>query len=267
MKETFSYEMVGDSAFLPHSERILSPFFASRSVGVRLNKVFPGDRGTVAVGAFNDWYEKDITYSDSAWDVTARLTGVPVWSSGGRRFVHVGWAWRYQGADEGVIRYKGAPESHVADNFVDTGSIPASHANHFGAEVLVNEGPVSLLGEYITAQVSSREAGDPSFSGWYLTASWVVTGETRGYDRNVGYARKVVPARRFGAVELVGRYSAVDTSDQAIDGGNMGKWLAQVSYYPTRRMRICVATGKTTLDKGGLTGQTTQTLARVQWIY
>ena len=267
MKEAFSYEMVGDSAFLPHSERILSPFFASRSVGVRLNKVLPGNRATVAVGAFNDWFVKDLSYSDSGWDVTARVTGVPMWSREGRRFLHLGGAWRYQGADQGVLRYKGQPESHVSDNFVDTGDIPASHANHFGAEALWNEGPVSILGEYITAQVSSREADDPSFSGGYLTVSWVLTGETRPYDRNVGYARKVVPARRWGAIELIGRYSVVDVNDRAIDGGDLGKWLASVSYYPTRRMRISVATGRTTLDRSGLTGKTTQTLARVQWIY
>ena len=111
------------------------------------------------------------------------------------------------------------------------------------------------------------EPRDPSFSGWYVTGSWVVTGETRGYDQRVGYARKVVPTRTWGAIELVGRYSAVDGSSRSIDGGYMGKWLAAVNYYPTTRMRISVGTGQTTLDRNGITGKTFQTLARVQWIY
>ena len=42
-KETFSYEMVGDAANLPQHERLLSPFFVSRNVGVQLsNSVLDG---------------------------------------------------------------------------------------------------------------------------------------------------------------------------------------------------------------------------------
>jgi phosphate-selective porin OprO/OprP len=267
MKETFSYEVVGDLAFAPYLERIQTPFIVTRSVGVRLNKVLAGERATVAAGAFNDWYDKGIPYTESAWDFTARVTGLPVWDNDGRRFLHLGGAWRYQGADQGVVRFKGQPESHVASNYVDTGNIPALHANDVGAEVFWNEGPMSVLGEYIASRVSSVEARDPAFSGWYVTGSWVVTGETRPYDRNVGYARKVTPSRRGGAVELAARYSAEDLTDQSIDGGRMTKWFAGVSYYLNQRWRFNLGQGWTTLDKNGITGKTTQTLARVQWVY
>jgi phosphate-selective porin OprO/OprP len=272
MKPTMGYEMVGDSANLPQSERILGVFLPSRSVGVRFNRTFPRDRATLAVGAFNDWYEKDISYKDSAWDVTARATGVPLWANDGRRFLHIAGSWKYQGADKGVVRYKGAPESHVADNFVDTGEIAALHANHIGAELLWNEGPVSVLIDAVTARVTTPLAGIAltpghfSFGGGYLTASWIVTGETRAYDRSVGYARRVVPSRRWGAIELVGRYSMIDTTDGSIDGGVMGKWFASVSYY-TRRWRMSIGSGQTSLDRAGVTGKTWLTLARAQWVY
>jgi len=39
-KETFDYERVGDIANLPQQERILSPFFVSRNIGMRLSQVF-----------------------------------------------------------------------------------------------------------------------------------------------------------------------------------------------------------------------------------
>jgi hypothetical protein len=35
LKQTFAYEMVGDAANLPQSERLLTPFFKSRDLGVR----------------------------------------------------------------------------------------------------------------------------------------------------------------------------------------------------------------------------------------
>jgi hypothetical protein len=109
IKETFAYEMVGDAANLPHLERLLNPFFTSRNIGLRLNKVIANERATLAIRAFNDWFVKDLDYDDSGWDVTGRVTALPVWVNDGRRFLHVAGAWRYVGADNGLLRYRGRP--------------------------------------------------------------------------------------------------------------------------------------------------------------
>lgn len=55
----------------------------------------------------------------------------------------------------------------------------------------------SLTAEYNEAQVDSPETGDPQFRGYYVTGSWVITGEHRPYDRKVGYARRVLPTGRW----------------------------------------------------------------------
>jgi phosphate-selective porin OprO and OprP len=202
------------------------------------------------------------------------VTALPVWNESGRRFLHVGGTWRYVGADDGLVRYRGRMESNVSDYFVDatlegvdTGGIPADHANHWGAELLWNQGPVSVLGEYAEAQVSSVEANDPQFRGYYATASWVVTGEHRPYDKKVGYARRVMPAHRWGALELIARYGIVDCTDKGIDGGYMKKWFVAANWWATRRWRFSLGYGQGTLDKDALVGKTDQTLARVQWIF
>jgi phosphate-selective porin OprO/OprP len=273
VKESFVYEMIGDAANLPHLERLLSPFFTSRNIGLRLNKTVFEERMTLSAGVFNDWWAKDLAYDESGWDVTARLTGLASWSDSGRRFLHLGTAWRYVGADDGLLRYRGRPESNVTDYFVDTtldvdtGGFPASHANHWGAELLWNEGPVSFLAEYAAAFVSSIEAEDPVFDGYYLTGSWVLTGEHRSYDRKVGYARRVLPEGFWGAVELIGRYGIVDLNDKGIEGGRMEKWFTAVNWWATRRWRFSVGFGESTLDRFGLVGETSQVLTRVQWIY
>ncbi|MFD2431360.1 porin [Sphingobium scionense] len=49
-KETFSYEMVGDSANLPHSERVLTPFFVSRNFGVRFVQVLGANKAATFSG-------------------------------------------------------------------------------------------------------------------------------------------------------------------------------------------------------------------------
>ena len=248
-KENFVYEMVGDAANLPHVERLMSPFFVSRNIGLRWNRTAAAERMTLSLGVYNDWFTTDPTWEDSGTTVAGRVTGLPWMDASGRRFLHLAGAFRRNGADEGTIRLKGRPESNVTDNYVDTGSIPASHANQYGLEALWNEGPVSLTAEYDESHVDSPETGDPQFRGWYVTGGWVLTGEHRPYDRKVGYARRVIPRGRWGAVELFARYGLVDLTDKGIDGGYLKKWYAGVNWWANRRIRISAGYGRATLDR------------------
>jgi phosphate-selective porin OprO/OprP len=265
-KETFSYEMVGDAANLPHSERVLSPFFVSRNFGARVLHVFGADkRATLSAGAYNDGWDIN-SKTSRGWDLTARATGL-VWDDpANQRFLHLGLAYRHVASD-GQLRYKGRAETNVGDNAVDTGNIAADGADHFGAEALLNVGPFSLLGEYVAANVDSPTLDDPDFSGWYLTGSWVITGETRPYDRNVGYARRVIPKGYGGAPELVVRFSTVDLDSGPVSGGSFDKTYLGVNWWATTRWKFGVGWGHTWLDRNGLNGESDTILTRVQWVY
>jgi phosphate-selective porin OprO/OprP len=266
-KESFVYEMVGDAANLPHVERLMSPFFVSRNIGLRWNRTAAAERMTLSLGVYNDWLTTDPTFEDSGTTVAGRVTGLAWIDTSGRRFLHLAGAFRRNGADEEKVRFKGRPESSVTDNYVDTGSIPASHAIQYGLEALWNEGPVSLTAEYDEAHVDSPETGDPQFRGWYVTGGWVLTGEHRPYDKKAGYSRRVIPRGRWGAVELFARYGLVDLTDKDIDGGYLTKWFAGVNWWANRRIRISAGLGRASLDKAGTTGHTNQYFTRVQWVY
>lgn len=263
-KETFSYEMVGDAANLPQQERVLSPFFVSRNVGAKLSHVFGEDhRMTFSAGVFNNgWLKGDA--ADSGTHVTARVTGLVFDQPGDKRFLHLGMSGRYVGADNDVLRYRGRPETNVGDYYVDTGDLRASHARHLGLEMLWNEGTFSVLAEHNRAWVSSSASGDPQFSGYYVTASWIVTGETRPYDRTVGYARRIMPAQSAGAVELVARYSHVDLDDGVVTGGKFNRPHLGVNWWATTRWKFGIDWGRTRLDRFGTTGVTDSVLARAQ---
>lgn len=267
-KETFAYEMVGDAANLPHQERVLTPFFVSRNVGLKLTQVIGDDqRMTASAGVFNDWFVTGDSYADSGTDVSARFTGL-VWDKNdGKSFLHLGMSGRYAGADNNTMRYKGRPESNVSDNYVDTGNLPGDHAWHLGLEGLWNEGPFSVLAEYNRAWVDSSASGDPTFSGYYLTGSWILTGETRPYDRTVGYARRVMPKGRWGAPELVARFSHEDLNDGTVQGGKFDKTYLGLNWWATRRWKLGVGWGHTWLDRFGTTGVTDSFQTRIQWIY
>jgi phosphate-selective porin OprO/OprP len=165
------------------------------------------------------------------------------------------------------MRYKDRPESNVADNYLDTGNLTGDHAWHLGLEGLWNEGPFSVLAEYNRAWVNSPASNDPSFSGYYVTASWILTGETRPYDRTVGYARRIMPKGRWGAPELVARFSHVDLDDGVVQGGRFDKTYLGINWWATRRWKVGCGWGHTWLDRFGTTGVTDSFQTRLQWVY
>jgi phosphate-selective porin OprO/OprP len=266
-KETFAYEMVGDAANLPAMERVLSPFFISRNTGAKFIHVWgPAKRGTFSMGLYNDAW--DIQNADRrGWDTSARVTAL-VWADpdDDSRYLHVGAAFR-DVASKGTLRYRGRPGSNVATNFIDTGRFDADGALHVGLEGMLALGGVSVQGEWVRAQVDAPTNGNPVFGGWYVTGSWVLTGDHRPYDRNVGYARRVVPKGRGGAPELVVRYSDVDLSDDLVDGGRFRRTDIGLNWWATRRWKAGVAWGHVWLDRLGLTGETDTLLTRIQWVY
>jgi phosphate-selective porin len=267
IKEPHVYEMVGDSANLPHHERLLSPFFVSRNVGAQLANAVFDQRATWAVGVYNDWTMKDTSFSDGGVSVAGRATAVPVWSDEGRTYVHVGASVRHLGAAGDELRYRGRPASNVADYYVDTGRLAGDHAWHTGLEALANLRNWSVLAEYVRADLDLHDGSEPTFDGWYVTASWVVTGEHRPYDRKTGYARRILPSGHWGAVEVIGRYGRVDLTDGPVEGGIMDGWWTGVNWWATRRFKASIGYGDIDLDRDGRVGNTRTLLSRVQWIY
>ncbi len=59
-----------------------------------------------------------------------------------------------------------------------------------------------------------------------MTVNYFLTGEHRGYNKRRGTVRRITPVLDFtnggwGAVEVSGRYSSMDLTDGAIEGGEM----------------------------------------------
>ena len=266
-KEPFVYEMVGDAAFLPSLERVLNPFFTTRNVGISLSNTAFKKRMTYTTGWFNDWWVHGKNFDTSGNHFATRVTGLVSINEDGSRYLHVGASARYAGADNGVVRLKGRPENNVSSYYVDTGDIPASNQKEFALEGLWTHDQYSILTEYVRSQVNATQIANPSFYGLYITASWIVTGEHRPYDRNVGFARRVIPQHRFGAVELAARYSRLNLNDKSVHGGILNKSLVDVSWLPNRWWRFAVSGGVAYLDRAGLNGNTSILQTRIQFVY
>jgi phosphate-selective porin OprO/OprP len=267
-KEQFGYELVDLSVMLPQQERILLPFYDSRSIGFQVYGPLAHGRMTWAAGMFNDWIETDTSREDNQSTVTGRVTGLAWTSADNRDYLHLGLGLRYRSPDAGgLMRFAGRPESNVADKFTDTGDFTADHANQLSLEGLFSRGPFSILAERIEARVDAPESGDPVFWGAYITGSWVLTGESRVYNRAGGWAAGIPPKRRLGAVELVAKYSRVDLTDGAIDGGLLSKWHFGVNWWASAQWKFGLSYGIADLDKGGTRGRTDMLLFRFQWVF
>ena len=110
-------------------------------------------------------------------------------------------------------------------------------------------------------------SGDPRFTGYYGTASWILTGESRPYVRQRRLRRRRRPAAPLGRRELALRYSHLDLTDGALDGGELDKWSFNLSWWASAQWKIGLSYGDADLDRGGLTGNTKMMLARIQWLY
>lgn len=266
-KQPFSAELLGLSLFNPQQERILSPFFVTRSIGALASGQLAGDRMAWAAGWYNDWIESGASFSDNANDYVGRVTGLVTVSPDNLDYLHLGVALRRVGPDAGMIRMSGRPESNVTDKYVDTGDFAADYAGELGLEVIWNRGPFTVQAEHVKARAEAPSSGNPRFSGSYLLLSWVVTGESRPYNRETGFPGGISPTNARGAIELVARYSHIDLSDAAIDGGVLDKSHFGVNWWASQQWKLGLSYGDADLERDALNGDTKMLLFRVQWAY
>lgn len=134
----------------------------------------------------------------------------------------------FQGIAPGTahtVRFRERPEVRVSgERLVDTGTIPAEDGTLFGAEAGMNFMNFFLAGEYYswsidraTSCASGCSAGaDPEFDGYYIEASYILTGETKSY-------------KSYGTSNAVGIWAAPKVK-HPVGGGGWGAWEVAARY-------------------------------------
>jgi phosphate-selective porin OprO and OprP len=157
------------------------------------------------------------------------------------RVVHLGGSVSRGELDDGVLRVRIRPASHVTDaRILDTGSIPdVDGVSRFGLEGAVMLDRFSAQAEYIRSDVS-RDGGAPdlTFDGWYAYASWFLTRDRRSYDAREGFFGKVTPRESGGAWEVALRYETIDLTSREIRAGSASAWTAALNWYPNAFLRF-----------------------------
>ncbi len=171
----------------------------------------------------------------------------------------------------GTVRFRERPELRVDPaRLVDTGTIPGEGGTMWGLEAGLRYKSLTVQGEYFGWEIDRDRsctgcnalASDPNFDGYYVQASYVLTGETRSYNSqssgnsrmNFGAPRPSTPfssGGTWGAFELAARYSVLDlnynlgsagtalvANNGEIRGGKQSIVSASLNWYLNRNIRV-----------------------------
>jgi phosphate-selective porin OprO/OprP len=136
-------------------------------------------------------------------------------------------------------RFFSHPESRVTDErLVDTGIFEDISEQQIAAlEVAGAKDSFMFRGEFFRAKWYRKTEIDPVFKGFYVQASWILTGETFKYTQ--GKFIRVRPQNPRGAWETAVRFSRVDLNDQSITGGEEKNLTLAVNWYaPGNQFRV-----------------------------
>jgi len=267
-KEPISMERIMSMIDMPMQERaaVSDSLLPSRNVGVVMAGTLLDDRVTLAGGAFNDWLDKDQpnSFSDNATQFVGRGTWLPFISSNENSLLHLGVGLRHSDTKEGALG-KTEPEFNSSPDYVGTPFMQADSSMTYQAEASFRSGPFWLHSEYVRADIDAPLYGDPSYDGYHVTASWILTGEVRPYNKRVGIFDGIPISRDvnqngWGAWEIGTRFSHVDLSDGNLldgspaDGGEMDIWSLGLNWWLTPVMNVNINYRYITLDRFGVEG-------------
>ncbi len=246
-KEPFSLEELTSDNYVTFLERSLVNSFApSRKTGIMASNELPKQRMTWQLGVFRDTDALGTGSGDGKYNVTGRITGHPLYQDEGRKLVHLGFAASRRKPLAGLFRLRGRPETHLAPNFVDTGSFSGTTLNMIDTEFAIVVNRASLQSEYAHVFVNRPNANRASFSSFYVQGTYFLTGEYRVYETGDGLFGRVKPKRNFeagpgkgwGAWELTARYSRIDLDDQPIFGGKLQDVTLGMNWYLNPNTKI-----------------------------
>ena len=198
------------------------------------NTVLEDDLRFAAAFLRFDPRESGQSFGDGEYSFASRLSAAIWHNEDDTSVVHVGAAYRRNEAafdpTNGFsgFQFRARPEIRNTPRFVDTGFIAADHVDFVGFEAAFVVGRFSTQAEWVQAYADDAVVGgsvqDLDANGFYVMASYFLTGEHRPYSRSNGGFGRIKPHKNIspkdglrillsGAWEAKARYSAVDLSE------------------------------------------------------
>ena len=230
----------------------VSVFAPSRNLGVAYFGYDNSKHITYAFGLFRETGDTppEIFDDSGSYAFTCRITGLPFYQDNGSKLFHLGAAYSFRNPPSDKLSFSSRAETHADPKFVNTGSMEDVENEHrLGVEGATVFGPFSIQSELIYSWSRFEGGVNPSlqhFWGYYVSASFFITGEHRNYKRTGGVFSRVKINKYFledgngiGAIELTARYSKLNLNDN-YRGGRIDNITIGVNWYINPNMRVMI---------------------------
>lgn len=197
------------------------------------------------------WFARgDLNADADGSTLAGRVVFTPVQSSGA--VVHLGASASREQRDDQTARERARPEVALTPvRLVDTGTLHGvDHIDRAGVEAGWMRGPLLVQSEYLTLRAQRSAQPDFTSRGGYVTAAWLLTGESHGY-KDSGFTNPE-PAHSWGALELALRFSTLDLDDGAIAGGREHDWTLGLNWYLGNHFKLQANYIRAFSDRGDL---------------
>ena len=191
-------------------------------------------------------------------------------------FAHLGAAYAVRdfGNAGSSLDFRSRLNAHtIGDRPTAGNDVVVEDADQFGLEAAYVNGPISFQGEYLMAdfdgESSSPSGADVDVDGFYALATYMLTGESRGYKTSNSKFDKPKPKNKYGAWELVAKYEdgEVDIDNNPNGDAEYDIMTLGVNWYPNTNVRFSLNYLMADTDNfqfggsgGGLTNPTLESL-------
>ncbi len=242
-KQPFGLEMHTSSKYMLFMERgLTNAFTPERDLGLMIHNQHFNKRFAWFIGYFYPASGSVGKYLGDQYRITARVTGLPVYQPEGRyTILHLGFAYENQFQNNQEFNFAERPEAHLAPKYVSLKIDAVNRADVFGGELSFIFGRLAIQGEMMLARVKPSESVSADFelytySAYYASFSWFITGEHRNYSSSKTCFDRVTPRKNLGkggagAWELALRLSNIDLNDQDLNGGAMTDLTVGLNWY------------------------------------
>ena len=260
-KENFSIQRNTTSRYLQFIERpmVCSALAPSRHLG--FNAKYAKDWLWFSAGAFSqkiagqeEWDNVADNNKDfgrnSGYSLTTKVVFRPLYKLDNAS-LHIGAAYSYRTTTTDLATgewgtYRASCRNSTNINrkkYLDTNNLPGfDHNNLWTVELAGHWNGLRYEGAYMADNVRFKaDAADPAaknFKGWYLQAGYLLFGGRQRYDANGGKYTKVERGRKWGDIELCGRYEFCDLNDGAVFGGSAEAYTLGLNYYVNNNVKM-----------------------------
>ncbi|HLC20564.1 MAG TPA: porin [Candidatus Methylomirabilis sp.] len=244
-KIPFSYEELLSDNSIDFVERsVADNLTPGRDLGAMLHGSLFGGVISYAGGIFNGSGQNTADTNDSK-DVAARLVVYPFKQTDLAllRNLHVGADVAWGDQDSGQSLRGRTDGAFVFFNRINT----RGDRLRYSGEVAYYTGPFTLYGEYIQSEeerkglgTGGRDLPDLFGRGWYVTTTYMLTGETKVPGQTVvpnRWATPVGPEPGWGAWELAARFAQLDFRARDITGNRVNALTLGVNWYLTPNVK------------------------------